>query len=96
MEDNNVLEKMIEMQIATFKQVSTLQQALDDLQTAYRSQCVTNAHIAKTLQVVTGYVQRETYLDRDELSVLLGLPTCRCKCEQEETVDELDAEAKES
>lgn len=96
MEDNNVLEKMIEMQIATFKEVSRLQAELGDLQTAYRAQCVTNAHLAKTLQVVTGYVQRETYLDRDELSVLLGLPSCRCKCEQGEAADELDAEAKES
>jgi hypothetical protein len=96
MEDNNVLEKMIEMQITTFKQVAALQQALDDLQTAYRLQCVTNAHLAKTLQIVAGYVQRETYLSRDELAVLLGLPECDCKCKQGEAADELDAEVKES
>lgn len=94
--DSSNRDNMIELQVRQFDEVIRLQKELSDLQTAYRLQCVSNAHITKTLQVVTGYVQRETYLDRDELSTLLGLPVCRCKCEQEEAVDKLDAEAQES
>lgn len=73
MDNNELLGKMIEYQIDTFKDLRELQESFDDLQTAYRMQCVANAHLVERQKGITDFVKYERYCTREDLMAMLHI-----------------------
>lgn len=88
MDDNELLGRMIEYQISTSKELAALRKEYDELQTAYRLQCVANAHLAEQLRSVKGYVINNKWPSREDLMAVLGIDDMD-ELTLTETVDDL-------
>lgn len=89
MDNNELLGKMIEYQIDTFKDSRELQESFDDLQEAYRTQCVANAHLVERLKGITDFVKYERYCTREDLMAILHIEEEQDKVTDDFTADDL-------
>lgn len=86
MDNNELLGKMIEYQIETFRDLKKLQEE-------YRMQCTANTHLCELntllnerLKTITDYVKREQYCPREDLVAMLGID------EQDDAADDITAD----
>lgn len=72
-DNNELLGRMIEYQIETYRDLKRLQEE-------YRMQCTANTHLGELnvqlnerLKTITDYVRREQYCPREDLMSMLGI-----------------------